>query len=563
MMFRFISYWIIATVAIFASMPAAITQMINESQIPSSAISIYIKESGKWGKTIVSHNAQVPRKPASVIKIATTYAALLKLGSGYRWKTQVYTNGRIRSGVLEGDLIVKGGGDPALGNDDVAKIANYIKAQGIHTIKGNIVIDRTKFNVPPQSSARFDNYPYSPYNALPDAMMFNENTTKITITPSRGRFSVSQSFDDKSVKIVNNLTPVSTPCKGAQSWPKININQSAFPSVVTLQGQLSTRCPQRDHVHIVTRSYYAFYYALRNGLKKEGVGVSGGLKFAPLPKGAKKLFAYHSKPLSEIIATTNKNSNNLFARQIFLTLGAKVYNAPSTLESSRKAMKEILSRSGIAGANSLQADNGSGLSRSASSTAIAFGALLEHAYSRYKHEWLQTLAIAGVDGTIKTRFTAQRNRAWMKTGTIKGVRNIAGYVQDNSGKVYIVVLLIESGHQRGAWLQDRIIGWVANGASQGSRVKSAIAKTTSATTPIATQAQAPSGNYYIQVASFRKEPNKSFLDKISSHHLRYTIYATPQGKKLLIGPYKTQNEAKNALPSIRQNLELNAFIVTW
>lgn len=557
MVLRLIGFWLLLTWIAYGSMPKAVEDMIASSQISPSAISIYIKEAGKSGKTIVSFNERVPRKPASVIKIATTYAALLKLGFEYRWKTQVYRSGNIRSGILEGDLVVKGGGDPALNTQDVAKIASYIKAQGIYKISGNIVIDRTKFHVSGESSARFDNYPYSPYNALADAMMFNENTTKLTIAPSGGRFSIKQPFDDRSIKVVNKLTPTNTPCRGQHGWPQINISQTSFPSVVTLQGSLSTRCPQRDHVHIVTRSYHAFYYALRDALQKQGVAVSGGLKFASVPKGAKELFVYHSKPLREIVQVTNKESNNLFARQIFLTLGASVYGEPSTLERSRKAMVDILSQKGVSYAKALQADNGSGLSRSASSTAIAFGSLLDSAYSRYKHEWMEALAIAGFDGTIKRRFPSQRGRVWMKTGSIKGVRNIAGYVRGNSGKIYSVVLLIDSSSQSGTMLQDKLIGWVANDATNVTS-QSSIATTK----PIVNTPQ-QIGSYYIQVASVSKTPQREFLQKISYHNFAYELKQTNQGKKLLIGPFTTKSDAQSALPKVRQYLQPDAFIVTW
>jgi D-alanyl-D-alanine carboxypeptidase/D-alanyl-D-alanine-endopeptidase (penicillin-binding protein 4) len=143
------TYWVYA-------LPAGISSIVNKSGIPRSDISIYIKEVGKKGRELASLNADTARSPASVIKVMTTYAAVLKLGFDYKWPTNFYAQGKIKNGVLQGDLIVKGFGDPTLSSRDLPGIVAKIKAKGIRKITGNIVIDRSYFKVSTKNTSGFD-----------------------------------------------------------------------------------------------------------------------------------------------------------------------------------------------------------------------------------------------------------------------------------------------------------------------------------------------------------------------------------------------------------------------
>ena len=147
-----------------------------------------------------------------------------------------------------------------------------------------------------------------------------------------------------------------------------------------------------------------------------------------------------------------------------LILGAKPYGAPARLNKGRRAVESILRAKGALGFGELEIDNGCGLSRSAKLTAKLLAGMYAHAYERYGMRWMQTLSIAGVDGTIKKRFrgTPVKNRAWMKTGTLKRVKNIAGYVKSKAGKLYAVVILVHShrGNWRASKLENDVIKWL-------------------------------------------------------------------------------------------------------
>ena len=563
---------LLASLWLFA-LPASINHLITKSGISKRDLSIYIKEAGAGGKVVASLNANKTRSPASVIKVLTTYASVLKLGFNYRWPTKFYTTGTIVGGVLRGDLLIKGFGDPTLNEKDLDKIVSYIRAEGIRKVTGNIVIDRTYFKVGNRDSSGFDENPYSAYNAMPDAMMFNERISTVCVEPKKN--SVYKKHADGSYKVVNRLQRVNKPCRGRYSWPGVKIDKSNVMPTVILKGKISKRCGKRNVCKVLTKPYKSFYYALKDALKQAGVSVSGTLKLRKIPANTTDLFTYYSDALEKIISKTAKKSNNLYARHLLLLLGAKVYGAPATLKKGRNAVVKILSSKGALGTGVLRLDNGCGLSRVAKLNAKLLANVLDNAYDRYGQRWMNTLSIAGVDGTIKRRFrgTVVRNRAWMKTGTLRRVKNIAGYVKNRAGKRYTVVILVNStkAKYRGAKLQNEIMKWLVNGASKPSqraksklivkkKVKHTSAKKRNKQVKKRTATKTKRTKYYyVQVGSFKVKPSSKYLRKISKLGLPYKVKKT-NIYKVLVGPYKKESTARKVLPRVKQKLNKSAFI---
>ncbi len=572
---RSILLFFVLSVGLFA-LPQAINEQIRKSGISKKDISIYIKEAGARGKVVASLNAEKTRSPASVIKVLTTYAAVLKLGFNYRWQTKFYTTGRLKNGVLHGDLLIKGFGDPTLNSKDLTKIVSYIRAEGIRKVQGNIVIDRSYFKVGNRDSSGFDENPYSAYNAMPDAMMFNERISTVCVTPNKK--SVTKKHADHSYTVVNNLQYVNKSCRGKYSWPRVKIDKSTSTPKVIFHGKISKRCGKRNICKVLTKPYKSFYYALKEKMKEEGMSVSGHMKLQKIPQNATELFTYYSDSLEKIISKTAKKSNNLYARQLLLLLGAKTYGAPATLQKGRDAIVKILSSKGALGTGVLRLDNGSGLSRVAKMNAKLLATMYDHAYDKYGQRWMNTLSIAGVDGTIKRRFrgTVVRNRAWMKTGTLRRVKNIGGYVKNRAGKRYTVVILVNStkAKYRGAKLQNEIIKWLVNGAAKPSvRSKSkmivvpkakktkhtAVKKTTKSVKKRSVKKATSKQYYYVQIGSFKLKPSKKYLSKISRLGLPYKVEKT-NIYKVLIGPYKKESTARKVLLKVKQKLNKSAFI---
>jgi len=557
---HFIILYFICTLSIYA-LPQAVEGFIRQSGISKKDISIYIKEVGTNGHVLVSHNARTPRTPASVIKVLSTYASILELGFDYKIPTKIYVTGTINNGTLQGDLAVKGFGDPTLNAKDLDKIVANIQAKGIHQINGNIIIDRSFFRVGTKDNSGFDEHLYSPYNAMPDAMMYNERISTVYIKPRQN--NVSKRGADGSYTVINKLKTVNKPCRGRYSWPGVRIDKSKSTPVVLLQGKISSKCRQQNICNVITKPYLSFYYALKDKLKKAGVSISGNMRLRKVPQQARPLFTHYSRSLEKIVSKTAKKSNNLYARHLLLNLGAKVFGAPSTLDKGRRAVESILKQHNALNTDTLKIDNGCGLSHEAKLTAKLLADMLDNAYETYGQRWMDTLSVAGVDGTIKRRFrgTVVKNKAWMKTGTLKRTKNISGYVKNASGQLYEVVILVKSnkGNWRASGLQNQVIKWLARRKgghpSSASKVeKKLIPKHTGGMSILSSDEK-----YYVQAGSFEEAPKESFLSKIEKIGLQYKVRDVGT-HKVLVGPYSNEADARSILAKIREQVNPKAFI---
>lgn len=541
-------YWLYA-------LPAGIETAIKRSGLPKKDVSIYIKEAGSSNHVVAALNADTTRTPASVIKVLSTYAAVLKLGFDYRWPTQFYVTGSLKNGVLHGDLVIKGFGDPTLNADDLDDIVSHIKAKGIRRVTGNIIIDRSFFKVGTKNSSHFDQNPYSPYNAMPDAMMFNERVSTICVAPNQN--DVHKKHPDGSFVIHNQLQRVNKPCRGRYSWPLVKIDDSKAVPEVWLKGKISKRCGNRNICKVITKPYKSFYYALKDAMRNAGVQVNGNMRLRKVPSNARILFTHYSEPLEKIVSKTAKKSNNLYARHLLLFLGAKVYGAPATLEKGRRAVLKILQEHGALGSGTLHLDNGSGLSRTAKLNAKILAAVLDNAYERYGMRWMKTLSIAGVDGTIKKRFrgTVVRNRAWMKTGTLKRVKNIAGYVKSRNGRYYTVVIIVNTryGRWKAAKLQNEIIKWLVTYKGRGAAVRELLPSEKPAKKDHML-------HYYVQAGSFSNAPDVSYLTRLKTFGLPYKV-EKDAAYKVLIGPYGDEQKARDVLERVRGSINAQAFFL--
>jgi len=443
------------------SVPNDLAQELSSIPLNKNNYSIHIQAINS-SYPLVSWKDHTKRSPASVIKLLTTYSSLLALGYDYSWETKFYHTGRIKNGVLRGNLIVQASGDPTLKTEDLDSIVSQIKDSGIRRIIGNIVIDRTLFKVSTKNNSGFDKNRYSPYNAMPDAMMFNERKSTVCVSLRGRKASISKDVPDRSYKVVNKLKVINGSCRGKRAWPRVSIKKSTL----TFSGKISRHCSKRTVCKVLTKPYLSFYYALRDKMKQRGIKVKGKFKLQATPKNAQHIFSHYSRSLEEIISTVAKKSNNLYARQLMLTLGAKIYGKPGTPYNGRRAIEQILGRYNLLEKGTTYIDNGSGLSRSSKITAQSLANLLKHGAQNYGQRWMDTLSIAGIDGTIKRRFANSSvfGRAWMKTGTIRSVANIAGYVEGISGKQYVVIVLVNDKYSAkyGRKLANRVIEWVAN-----------------------------------------------------------------------------------------------------
>jgi len=460
-MIRFVLIFSMMTLGMSAALPSAISSMLTRNKIDPSTVSLLIREVKKH-TIIASLSPDQARTPASVMKILTTYSALVDLGTSFRWPTKFYYTGRFVKGTIRGDLVIEAFGDPTLTTRDLRRIAKRIRRLGVRRIQGNMIIDRTFFANPDKVTSGFDRNRYSEYNAMPDALMLDDHMSHISVRPRNGSIEVSKAIANDGYDLINRLKPSQDACKGKHSWPYVGIKAKGNRPQVIFSGTLSTRCPRRTISKLLTHAHESFYHAFRSALNQAGIAFGGKMVLGRVPRMARALMVHHSRPLLQIVAKTNKKSNNLYARHIFLLLGAQHEGAPATEAKGAKAVRSILSARGVWDER-IRINNGCGLSRHSKVTASALVNVLTDAYRTYGKKWLTALSIAGKDGTIKRRFkhSVAKGRAWMKTGTLNNAKNIAGYVRGKSGKYYVLAILYNGREKwKGSTLQNQIIEWL-------------------------------------------------------------------------------------------------------
>lgn len=444
-------------------LPSTVTAALRKQGISTQGISVYVQAVNN-PNPLMTFKADTPRNPASVMKLVTSYAALGILGPNYRWPTEVYTTGSVSGGTLTGDLILKGYGAPDFKPQDLQKILQGIRSKGIRNIEGNLVFDNSYFSPPRQSPAAFDGQPHKLYNAQPDALLYNERTSCFVIRPTGGKVDVSCPTPARNVTIVNNIRANNRPCRGKNAKPKMSIIPQGRNVTVKFTGSYSTRCGERKYFKVVSDPANMLFAGIwRTWVEQMGGSIRGGFAQQKVPSNARLLYTHYSKPLRAILPTINKESNNVMARQLLLSIAAKKYGGTGTPNKGAKAIHSWLQSRGL-NFPELRIENGSGLSRIAKISARHLGQMLTDAYnSPFRNDFIRSLAVMGVDGTLKKRLvsSALRGKGNFKTGSLKNVRGIAGYVRGSDGKMYIVSVLHNDpkARSRGRAAHDEVIKW--------------------------------------------------------------------------------------------------------
>lgn len=440
------------------ALPPVVKQALATGGLTERGMSVYVKRVNS-PKPLLAYQENTPRNPASVMKLLTTYSALGVLGPNYRWPVEVYTMGNVSGGVLQGDLIFKGYGYPDFGEQDLKRILQAVRSRGIRHIKGSLVFDNSAFRLPYKHPGSFDGKPTAAYNAQPDALLFKERQGCFVVNGKTAKASISCPESSRIVKVNNNLRMTNGPCLGR---PKMKaIPQGGGKIVVEFYGDYSVNCGQQRLFNVGL-----FATAWKLWTTQMGGTIGGGFLQGRTPPAAKLMYTYRSKPLSEILPTVNKKSNNVMARQLLLTMSVKETGV-GTIAGGVKVMNKWLASRGLHFPE-LRIENGSGLSRHSRVSAKNIGKLLDDAFrSPYRHAFMRSLAVLGVDGTLKRRMhkTEVRGRGNFKTGTLRDVRGIAGYVRANNGQTYIVSVLHNDpkARSRARKAHDEMIRWTFNG----------------------------------------------------------------------------------------------------
>ncbi|MGV8712782.1 MAG: D-alanyl-D-alanine carboxypeptidase/D-alanyl-D-alanine endopeptidase [Nitrosomonas sp.] len=451
-------------------LPETVKRQIQRLAMPDSALGIYVHEIGAH-RTLIEFNADAAMNPASVMKLLTTYAGLEILGPAFTWPTELYVNGKLNDGILEGDLIIKGYGDPKLDLENFWLLLRRLRQTGLREIKGNLMLDHLHYNLARGDPGEFDGQPYRTYNTLPEAVLVNYRTSTLHLIPQPEKNTVDIVIDPlpNSLNIQNNLRLTRTACGDWQNLLSVEVvaeNVQDKPLTVVLNGSFPALCGAQYHMLSLHDSSVYTRHLFKLLWQQLGGSFHGNVIEASVPPGLTTLSVYQSPPLSDVIRGINKFSNNIAARQLYLTLGMRgnvTGNTPATLEKSESVMRRWLVSKRL-NFPELVIENGSGLSRKEQMSARHMGQLLLAAFSSaVMPEFLSSLPIAAVDGTLKNRFTdvATKGQAHLKTGALNDVRALAGYVLDRKGRRVVIIFFVnhvKAGQMRPA--MDALVNWV-------------------------------------------------------------------------------------------------------
>ena len=209
------------------SLPAGVRNVLNHRKLADANLSLYV-ENLRTGETVLSWNEDKPRNPASVSKLLTTLVALEKLGPSYTWKTDIFYAGELKDDVLEGDLLLKGYGDPFLTTERLWTMLHAVRDTGVSRINGNLLLDDSYFDIGEYDPAAFDNSPLRAYNVAPNALLMNFKVVRYQFTPDAGggKVNVRLHPELENLQVVNQLSIGDGRCGGYQRGITITPNES-------------------------------------------------------------------------------------------------------------------------------------------------------------------------------------------------------------------------------------------------------------------------------------------------------------------------------------------------
>ena len=448
------------------NLPPQVAQALQQSGIPDSHIGLVVQEID--GTPLLVHGGDRALNPASVMKLLTTLATLDRLGPAHTFKTTVWLDGPLKEGVLSGNLVLQGGGDPGMTVERFWLMLREMRLRGLREIQGDVLLDNRLYALNAQDPAAFDQAPLRPYNAPIAPLLVNFNTYSLRIHHEGEQPSVQLDPPAPGIHLDNRLHGSEGPCNGNGS----RITTRLHESTLIIEGQYSRTCGVRSEAlnlqtpQTTMADWFKAVWSELGGVLHGQVKVlqeghagpvnagsinSGSLSPNPMSPAesisgpaATEFAKFDSPPLSLLVRDVNKFSSNVMAKMLLLNLAAAQLGAPATPEKGDTAIRTWLTERNLHQPE-LVLENGAGLSRVERMTAAGIANLLVWAaHQPIYYEFAASLPAVGVDGTQKNRFNdiQTAGKAWLKSGTLRGVSNIAGYVLGPDGQRRILVLLI-------------------------------------------------------------------------------------------------------------------------
>ena len=455
-------------------LPPTVSRALQRAQVPASALSAYVVALDDRGDVRLRHQAGEPVNPASVMKLVTSYAALDLLGSTHTWTTRFLTDGVIDNGALRGNLYVRGGGDPKLVIERLQEAYAALQAQGVNVILGDLVLDHSAFDLPEIDPGAFDGEALRPYNASPDALLFNFKSVILKFQPDPAAGVARVVSEPPMAGLAIDPTVPLAPGR-CSDWRGGLGARFDDPDSIRFTGRYPAACGELTWPVAYQQPGTYAVRAFEGAWRAMGGLLTGQARSGLTPPQARLLHEARSLPLADILIDVNQWSNNVMAQQVFLSLGdvplAPEAGAPagrrSSFERARAVVGQWWQRTFGPRVAAPVLENGSGLSRVERITPEALAVLLRHAARHAQAQpFVQSLAVAGVSGTAARIARDPRSpaygNAFLKTGTLRDVTGLAGYVNAANGSRYAVVGFVNhpnAGAARPAL--EALVEWVA------------------------------------------------------------------------------------------------------
>jgi D-alanyl-D-alanine carboxypeptidase/D-alanyl-D-alanine-endopeptidase (penicillin-binding protein 4) len=419
-------------------------------------------------EALASLNADRLFNPASSIKLATTLAALETLGPQHTWQTEILATKPFEGDVLRGHLVLRGSGDPGMVSEEHWRMLGALRRTGLRRIEGDVILDTSLFDLPPEDPGAFDGQPLRAYNQPPFALHVNANALRFHVIPDAAGRSIRIEADPPlpGLDIVNELRVSRGDCGAWQRGIRFEVDGESSRPRAVFSGDYPVNCGPFELLRTAVDPEVYNRELFRLHWRQWGGELTGDVRVGKPPVAQlEPVMVHESRPLGEIVRIANKWSSNVVTRHLALTLGAARFGAPATIEKARQALYDVLALQGV-NVGGMVIDNGSGLSRHTRITPAQMAEVLQAGWdSPWRPEFVSSLALAGLDGTLRRRFreAPETGRMHLKTGHLREVSAVAGYVRNRSGDDMMVVLLVNhpTAHQgSGTNLQEAVLRWV-------------------------------------------------------------------------------------------------------
>lgn len=412
-------------------------------------------------KTVYELNGSQLRVPASLSKVVTAVGVLETLGVTWKTQTQLLSNANIDGKTLKGNLVLKGGGDPGFVSESMWFLVNEFVRTGVETIEGDIIVDASRFDNIHIDESRDDKRVDRAYDAPVSAMSFNWNSVNVYVRPTKNGEKPTVWVDPE-----NTLFKVENKAVTGSGNPAIYVERVG--NIIRVSGKISTSMGEKVFYKNIGDVTAWSGNNLIQFLKQRGITVKGQVKSGTAPKDATILAKADSKPLGEMVKDMMKFSNNFVAEMLVKNVAAEKKGMGASLAQGVDVIKQCFLRWDMP--KSCVYLNPSGLSHENKFSPQDLINVLNIAAENmeYSSEFIASMPIAGLDGTLKNRMknTPAQGEVRAKTGLLNGTSGLGGYHRSKSGVLYAFVLIFngpDSKNDRARdFFDDLTVGMVKN-----------------------------------------------------------------------------------------------------